>query len=183
MNFLNNYLILSAKLSLKKSLLMEQENKECITEEKDEAEEEEEEEEMIPDFTNEFYKDMLNQMLTNDIRPSPRVAKEIINRAISFFSELPNIVEINNIKNITIVGDTHGQFHDVAEIFKTQGFPTDENPYIFNGDFVDRGKQGVEIILTLFAFKISNPNSIHLNRGNQYVLKKRRKRKKIEMLL
>lgn len=171
LNFLNNYWILSAKFLLKKSLIMEQENKECITEEDGEnsEEEEEEEEEMIPDFTNEFSKDMLSQMLTYDIRPSPRVAKEIINKAISIFSELPNIVEINNIKNITIVGDTHGQFHDVAEIFKTQGFPTDENPYIFNGDFVDRGKQGVEIILALFAFKISNPNSIHLNRGNQYV--------------
>ena len=36
----------------------------------------------------------------------------------------------------------------------------------FNGDFVDRGNYGVEIVLTLLAFKSLSPQSIHLNRGN-----------------
>ena len=152
---------------------MNQENEDCTNETENDRNKEEnltEEIEEILNITEDFVKNMFEKMLLDEIRPSPKIATEIINRVYTIFSKLPNIVEINNIKNITIVGDTHGQFHDIAAIFKDQGFPTEDNPYIFNGDFVDRGKQGIEILLTLFAFKIANPNSIFLNRGNQYVL-------------
>ncbi|KAG2456977.1 PPE1 phosphatase, partial [Polypterus senegalus] len=52
--------------------------------------------------------------------------------------------------------------------FKQQqnGLPSDENPYLFNGDFVDRGKKSMEIIIILFAFLLVYPNNMHLNRGN-----------------
>ena len=39
-------------------------------------------------------------------------------------------------------------------------------PYLFNGDFVDRGNQGVEVTLTVFAFQQLYPGAIFLNRGN-----------------
>ncbi|MGH0125062.1 UNVERIFIED_CONTAM: hypothetical protein FKN15_021490 [Acipenser sinensis] len=53
--------------------------------------------------------------------------------------------------------------------FKQQqqnGLPSTENPYVFNGDFVDRGKKSVEILIILFAFLLLYPNDMHLNRGN-----------------
>lgn len=46
------------------------------------------------------------------------------------------------------------------------GLPSAENPYIFNGDFVDRGKKSTEIIIILFAFLLLYPDHMHLNRGN-----------------
>uniref|UniRef100_A0A8D2J2T8 Serine/threonine-protein phosphatase n=1 Tax=Varanus komodoensis TaxID=61221 RepID=A0A8D2J2T8_VARKO len=46
------------------------------------------------------------------------------------------------------------------------GLPSEENPYIFNGDFVDRGKNSTEILIILFAFLLVYPNHLHLNRGN-----------------
>ncbi|KAA6383308.1 MAG: putative Serine/threonine-protein phosphatase 5 [Streblomastix strix] len=44
--------------------------------------------------------------------------------------------------------------------------PSVDNPYLFNGDWVDRGPLGCEITLLLFAIKLSVPRAIHLIRGN-----------------
>jgi serine/threonine-protein phosphatase 5 len=46
------------------------------------------------------------------------------------------------------------------------GLPSEENPYLFNGDFVDRGSFSVECILALYIYKLHNPKCMYLNRGN-----------------
>lgn len=67
---------------------------------------------------------------------------------------------------LTVCGDTHGQYYDVLNIFAINGLPSKNNPYLFNGDFVDRGSFSVEVILTFLLFKMSDPQCIHLHRGN-----------------
>lgn len=54
------------------------------------------------------------------------------------------------------------QFFDLLNIFELNGLPSEENPYLFNGDFVDRGSFSVEVILTLFAFKCMSPSGKHI---------------------
>lgn len=44
--------------------------------------------------------------------------------------------------------------------------PSLETPYVFNGDFVDRGKDSIEILIILFAFLLVYPSDVYLNRGN-----------------
>ena len=69
-------------------------------------------------------------------------------------------------QELCIVGDIHGQFEDLMHIFRTIGFPTPSRPFLFNGDFVDRGSMSVEVLLTLYAWQQLHPGSVMLNRGN-----------------
>ena len=56
-------------------------------------------------------------------------------------------------------------YRDLLLIFEAGGPPAD-NVYIFNGDFVDRGEYGLELLITLICYAILYPDSFILNRGN-----------------
>lgn len=74
-----------------------------------------------------------------------------------------NVVHVST--PITVVGDIHGQFHDLLEIFHIGG-PVPDTNYLFLGDYVDRGLYSVETITLLIVLKLRYPNRIHLIRGN-----------------
>jgi len=66
---------------------------------------------------------------------------------------------------ICIVGDIHGQFHDLQRILQAAGGP-DGARFLFLGDYVDRGPKSMEVICLLLAFKLAQPDSFYLLRGN-----------------
>lgn len=75
----------------------------------------------------------------------------------------------------------HGQYHDMVANLEQLPEPSEEDPWLFLGDYVDRGVFGmgvclmqraatyliwIEVVLYLFAMKIKHPTGVYLLRGN-----------------
>lgn len=82
---------------------------------------------------------------------------------LEIFNEESNILLVSTPVNVC--GDIHGQFYDLMELFKVGGEIPNKN-YVFIGDYVDRGYNGVETIEYLLCLKALYPDKITLLRGN-----------------
>jgi hypothetical protein len=86
---------------------------------------------------------------------------------------MPNVrecsIEDNGVageQSVIIVGDLHGNFHDLSHILERYDTPGVRHKFIFNGDFVDRGPKQIEVLLILLYAFLQRPNRVFLNRGN-----------------
>ena len=117
--------------------------------------------------TKEFMEQLM-QHYKDQKKLHKRYAFQILLDVRKYFMEQPTLVDITvpDDKKFTICGDVHGQFYDLMNIFALNGVPSEDNPYLFNGDFVDRGSFSVECIFVLFGYKLLYPNSLFMARGN-----------------
>ncbi|KAJ7953257.1 Serine/threonine-protein phosphatase [Quillaja saponaria] len=72
----------------------------------------------------------------------------------------------DSVETVVVVGDVHGQLHDLLFLLRDAGYPSDNRIFIFNGDYVDRGAWGLETFVLLLAWKVFLPHNIYLLRGN-----------------
>ncbi|RAH65682.1 Metallo-dependent phosphatase [Aspergillus aculeatinus CBS 121060] len=99
---------------------------------------------------------LIERLLESEIAYLCRTAREI---CIS----QPILLKLE--ASIKICGDIHGQYYDLLHLFKYSGYPPEAN-YLFLGDYVDRGKQSIECICLLLAYKIEYSENFFILRGN-----------------
>ena len=89
--------------------------------------------------------------------------KQLCEKAKEIFIEESNVQNVS--APVIICGDIHGQIYDLLELFK-KGGDIPNSRYVFMGDYVDRGYNGVEVLELLLALKVKYPEHITLLRGN-----------------
>uniref|UniRef100_A0A8R1HSN6 Serine/threonine-protein phosphatase n=1 Tax=Caenorhabditis japonica TaxID=281687 RepID=A0A8R1HSN6_CAEJA len=96
----------------------------------------------------------------------------IIYEVSQIFSSEKALIDVD--PPCVVVGDLHGQFNDLMNMFVLLGRPP-EVVYVFTGDYVDRGAMSLECIMLLFAYKICYPENIYLLRGNHEIARVNKK--------
>ncbi|EOD10927.1 hypothetical protein EMIHUDRAFT_358030 [Emiliania huxleyi CCMP1516] len=93
-------------------------------------------------------------------------AAALVAAAEEVVSGQPALLELE--APMQIVGDIHGQYSDLLRLLDFSGLPTGpKGPrYVFLGDYVDRGANGLECMFLLMALKVKHPDQIWLLRGN-----------------
>eukprot|EP00037_Helgoeca_nana_P013541 m.124772 g.124772 ORF g.124772 m.124772 type:complete len:314 (+) comp22090_c3_seq2:276-1217(+) len=96
------------------------------------------------------------QLTESEIMTLCEMAKEVLTTE-------PNVQSVP--APCTVVGDIHGQYHDLAELFRIGGRSPDTN-YVFLGDYVDRGYYSVECVTLVVAMKVRWRDRVTILRGN-----------------
>jgi serine/threonine-protein phosphatase PP1 catalytic subunit len=98
----------------------------------------------------------LVQLREDQLKALTRVARDT-------FMRQPTLLELQ--APVNVMGDIHGQFSDLLRVFAAGGSPPDKN-YLMLGDYVDRGKQSIETLCLLLAYKVKYPENFFMLRGN-----------------
>ena len=94
---------------------------------------------------------------------SEQEVRNLCIKSREIFMQQPILLELE--APLKVCGDIHGQYFDLLRLFEYGGYPPDSN-YLFLGDYVDRGKQSLETVCLLLAYKIKYPENFFLLRGN-----------------
>ena len=89
--------------------------------------------------------------------------KYLIDKSLPIIKNEKTLLELE--APLHVCGDIHGQFYDLLRIFEYAGYPGEYN-YLFLGNYIDFGKQSLEVICLLLCYKIKYPEKMYLLRGN-----------------
>ncbi|GBG31261.1 Serine/threonine-protein phosphatase 5 [Hondaea fermentalgiana] len=121
------------------------------------------------EVTADFISGMLDWMRDEKLLPK-RIVASVLVQLKRILASLPSLVDVDIPEDeqtyMSVLGDTHGQFYDLLNIFKINDRPSPTRPYLWNGDLCDRGSWSFETTFTAFAYKVLYPQSVFINRGN-----------------
>jgi hypothetical protein len=81
-----------------------------------------------------------------------------------------DLVELSAPPLLAIVSDLHGDYGTLRKILSeldiVHFFNNPKNKAVFLGDYVDRGRNSVNVLYSLFRLKLDHPHNVVLMRGN-----------------
>ncbi|MGH0176329.1 UNVERIFIED_CONTAM: hypothetical protein FKN15_072566 [Acipenser sinensis] len=110
-----------------------------------------------------FFSEVQGSRPGKNVQLSETEIRGLCLKSREIFLSQPILLELE--APLKVCGDIHGQYHDLLRLFEYGGFPPESN-YLFLGDYVDRGKQSLETICLLLAYKVKYPENFFLLRGN-----------------
>lgn len=90
----------------------------------------------------------------------------LCDQSIKILKNMETLVHLNGPH--VIVGDIHGNLHDLLRVFIYGGNPKNTK-YLFLGDYVDRGQYSIETIVYLLNMFVTYPENISLIKGNHEI--------------
>jgi serine/threonine-protein phosphatase 4 catalytic subunit len=103
------------------------------------------------------------EALRNCVLPAREEVIRLVDELRETFMSEPNVLELSS--PINIVGDVHGHFFDLLNMFSLMEDPSAKR-YLFLGDYVDRGHNSVEVVLLLLLYKRAHGSNMFMIRGN-----------------
>ncbi|CAO1639015.1 unnamed protein product [Sympodiomycopsis kandeliae] len=125
-------------------------------------------EEHLGSISQEFIEEMITYFQSDKGRLPAKYVWQILLGANRAFLAEDSLVDykVEPGTTIDVIGDTHGQLFDFLNLLDRTGKPSESHALLFNGDLVDRGSYGVEIVLIAFAYKWLYPRRVFIDRGN-----------------
>ncbi len=118
-------------------------------------------------YTLDTVKEIIDAVKSGALLATDRMHR-LLRRGYKHLKTLGNVnhLDLQIDEELVIVGDLHGQLGDLLHILEEAGMPSRKQKYVFNGDFVDRGNKGCEVMAVLLVLLLAEPENVFLNRGN-----------------
>lgn len=124
-------------------------------------------EEHLGSISELFIEEMIEFFKKEGRLPAKYVWQILLGANRAFLAEQSLVdYKVEKGTHIDVIGDTHGQLFDFLNLLEKTGKPSEQHALLFNGDLVDRGSYGVEIVLIAFAYKWLYPRRVFVDRGN-----------------
>lgn len=114
-----------------------------------------------------LYKHIVTAISRDDIgKISITDIQQVLKKIKGIFKKDGTLLRLDTNDTFYIFGDIHGQYDDMSDILYDISRIEPRAKYVFLGDYIDRGTQSIQVILSLFAMKLKHPKSVYILRGN-----------------
>ena len=111
---------------------------------------------------------LIDELVNNGGKFEPACLLSLLHTASNVLKLDETLLDLRGVADtVCVVGDLHGSLSSLNFVLQALKSEIGSNTVVvFDGDFVDRGHQSVEVICVLLLLKLAYPRHVYLLRGN-----------------